>query len=308
MSETAFQLHVFTAVFDRLGLAIIYALAVTAIWLSPSTTLSEGARRLRLFTSVLVIILITACLDLILRTAALADVGLQDTWPYIFRVLDDSDYGYFWQWRIGMWWLMVLAALWIFATDWSRRAALIILLATMATALFESATSHAGENGLWTLANVVNTVHLVSTLIWGGTVIVYAVRVLPDLRRHREGRQTGTAVERLSSVAGVALALVLLSGVFNTWRQLQHFSDLWTSEYGRILLIKLALVGVMMAIGTLNRFRWVPRVVDSAAQPGGTSTAPLQFFHRVLRVDAVVFITIIIAASILGATSPPGHG
>jgi len=307
MSESVTLLHVITAVFDRLGLAIIYALALTAIWLSPSISLSEGTRRFRLFTLTLLTILITAGIDLIIRTAALADVGLQETWPYIFRVLDHSNYGYFWQWRIDMWWLILILALWVFVTDWSKRAALFIFLTAVMMALFESVTSHAGEDGLWSAANLINTVHLISTLVWGGAVIVYALLVVPDLRRRNEGRQTSMAVLRLSSLATVALALVLLSGLFNTWRQLEQVSDLWSTEYGQALLIKLCLVAVMMGIGAMNRFRWVPQLVDCTTRTGNKDQASAQLFQRILRIDSLVFILILIAASILGTISPPGH-
>lgn len=308
MEDSASFLHIATAVFDRLGLAVIYALALTSLWLSPTVSLSEGARRFRLLGPALLIVMLTAGTDLLLRTAALADVGLQETWPYIFRVLDHSDYGQFWQWRIDLWWLLLLVTLWIYATDWSNRAAMIILFAVLATFLFESATSHAGENGIWTLANLVNTVHLASTTIWGGAVIVYALLVVPELLRNRDARRTRLAVRRLSSLATVALVLVILSGIYNTWRQLEQPADLWTSEYGRILLAKLGLVAIMMAIGAMNRFRWVPRVVEHANDPGNAGTVPLQQFHQVLRIDSAVFILIIIAASLLGTTSPPGHG
>jgi len=308
MTESIRYLHVIMAVFDRLGLAVIYALALTSLWLAPTLSLSEGRRRFRLFAVAMLIILLTAGIDLVLRTAALADVGLRETWPYIFRVLDHSDYGHFWHWRIDLWWLLLLVALWIYATDWSNKAALFILFAVLATFLFESATSHAGENGLWTLANLVNTIHLASTAIWGGAVIVYALLVLPDLLRKRDTGRTRAAALRLSSLATAALALVILSGIFNTWRQLEHLADLWTSEYGQVLMIKLGLVAIMMAIGAMNRFRWVPRVVAHADEPGDAGKVPLQNFHQVLRVDSLVFILIIIAASLLGTISPPGHG
>jgi len=307
MDDSIRYLHVITAVFDRLGLAAIYALALATLWLAPTTSLSEGTRRFRLVAVAMLIILLTAGIDLVLRTAALADVGLQETWPYIFRVLDHSDYGHFWQWRIDLWWLLVLVALWIYATDWSNRAAMLMLIVVLITFLFESATSHAGENGLWSLANLVNTVHLASMAIWGGAVIVYALFVLPELLRKRDVRRIRTTVLRLSSLATVALVLVILSGLFNTWRQLEQPSDLWTSEYGRILLIKLGLVAIMMTIGALNRFRWVPRVVEHADAPGNAGTAALQRFQQVLRIDSLVFVLIIIAASVLGTTSPPGH-
>lgn len=307
MDDSVRYLHVVTAVFDRLGLAIIFALALTSLWLSPPLSRSEGIRLLRLFGLTLLIILLTASIDLVLRTASLADVGLQETGPYIFRVLEHSDYGKFWQWRIGLWSILLLVSVWIYARDWSNWTATIILFAVVTTFLFESVTSHAGENGLWTLANLVNTVHLVSTAIWGGAVIIYALLVLPELLRNRDAGRTSVAVLRLSSLATMALLFVILSGVFNTWRQLEHPADLWTSNYGRVLLLKLGLVAIMMAIGAMNRFRWVPRVVDHADTSSNNDTTPLQHFQKILRIDSLVFLLILIAASYLGTMSPPGH-
>jgi len=58
----------------------------------------------------------------------------------------------------------------------------------------------------------------------------------------------------------------------------------------------------------MNRFRWVPRVVEQADAPGNDGTKSLQHFQQVLRIDSLVFVLIIIAASLLATTSPPEHG
>jgi len=127
--------------------------------------------------------------------------------------------------------------------------------------------------------------------------------VLPELRRQGWPAQTAAVATRLSTLATSALALVVLSGVYNSWRQLGKLSDLWTTEYGWLLLLKLGLVALMMIIGALNRFRMVPRI---AAVHGDVARVS-QPFLQILHLDSVIFTTVLVVAVVLGMQMPPAH-
>ena len=71
------------------------------------------------------------------------------------------------------------------------------------------------------------------------------------------------ALERFSRLIPVPLILLIASGVVLAFVQLDRPDALWTTAYGRVLSIKIALVLVLLALGTLNRYALVPRLMQS---------------------------------------------
>lgn len=294
---------------DRAALALVVGTAATWLYLLPAGS-STGARApLPQLALAVGLLALTGAADLLVRTAALADVGLGAAWPYLGRALTHSDYGGFWQLRALAWAGLLGFTLFI---GWGGpvRAALWGIAAGAVTMLFTaSATGHAGDAGALSLPNLVNVLHVTAACLWGGGVLVYAARVLPALRRPDIPPLTlALTATRLSTLAGAALAAVLATGAYNTWRQLPDWPSLWESGYGRVLLIKLTAVGVMMGIGAWNRFRTVPAIETWARGPGPAAKGdPARRFLRVLRVDAVVFLLVLAGAALLGMQTPPGH-
>jgi len=242
-----------------------------------------------------------------LRTAVMADVPALQAGGFIPGVLGHSDYGCYWQWRAGSWLCRALLSVWIHCRGWKTLPTLLILAAMVSTLPLLSVTSHAGDDGLVSPANVMNGLHLLGISLWGGAVMLYALMVLPEQRNNRRSSNQALTATRLSTLATVALAVVIISGIYNTWQQLNTLADLWLTAYGRVLVLKLALVMMMMAIGALNRFYWVPDVVAWYRQGGQHWGAASERLLQVLRFDSVVFITILVVAVILGTQSPPGH-
>ena len=296
------------AVLDHLAQALILVLSVATLWLAPPVSRSDSDRRGRLLVTMVVIMAFCAGIDLLLRTAVMADVDPGQAWGFIPRVLAHSDYGFYWLWRAGIWLLLLAVAFRIIACGWSRLTAALLLIASLATMLLVSVTSHAGEDGLWSVINLVNWLHLVSISLWGGAVVTYALIVMSELRKQADPEQMAVTAERLSTLATAALVVVMLSGIFNSWQQMNTFSQLWSTDYGRVLVIKLVLVAIMMCIGALNRFHWVPKLAASCREAGLQWGASSSRLLQVLRVDSAVFLVILIVAVILGGQSPPAHG
>lgn len=292
---------------DYSAQALILVLLVSALWLAPPLSSAGSILRGWLLFVMIMILALCACVDLILRTAVMADVDLSETWNFIPKVLMRSDYGFYWRWRVGVWVVMLLAALWILIRGWSFLSVWLLLIASLVTTLLTSVTGHAGEDGLLTVANMVNWLHLVSISLWGGAVIVYAVVVMPEIRKQGDSGQAATAIGRLSTLATMALGVVLLSGIFNSWRQLNELSELWTTSYGWVLMTKLVLVAIMMLIGALNRFHWVPKLLAWQRDRGESWGAPAHHLLQVLRLDSALFIAILMAAVVLGFQPPPSH-
>lgn len=296
---------------DRAALALVIGAAATWLYLLPAGHGGEETARapLPVLFLALALLALTGAGDLLARTAALADVGLDAAWPYLGRVLTHSDYGAFWLLRAGAWVALCVLALRIARRGAGRPAAWGTAAGAVAIIFAASATGHAGDDGALTLPNLVNVLHVTAVGLWGGTVLVYALRLLPRLRRPGLPAQAlALSATRLSTLAGAALAAVLASGIYTAWRQLPDWSSLWESDYGRVLLLKLTAVGVMMAIGAWNRFLIVPAIEAGARSAGpAVDVGPALRFLRVLRVDAAAFLLALAGAALLGMQMPPGH-
>jgi len=298
--------HVINKSFDYFVFSLIFAFSLLALWLPKSFTISHSTFAKTLLFIAILTTLATASIDLLFRTAILADVAPMEAFSFIPKVLDKSDYGFLWQLRIALWGVVFTVALWLIKKPSQTKLPLIILIATTLSALLMSATGHAGENGVWTLANINNWLHLIGIAMWGGCVVLYALIVLPALIRDTLSEKIASVSTTLSSIATVALALVVITGIINSWRQLQSIEALFNTPYGEILLLKLTFVAIMMGIGTFNRFILVPKI-EKQYRSSNKDLNTAHRFQRILRIDSLLFITILVAAAILGMQIPPAH-
>ena len=99
------------------------------------------------------------------------------------------------------------------------------------------------------LAPVVDLLHAGSAAVWIGGLLAL-VYVLP---REPDEPRRAAAVRRFSTSALVAVTLLGLTGVGRALTELSAVSQLWTTSYGRTLLVKTALFLPLVALGWLNR-------------------------------------------------------
>ncbi|MDE2147208.1 MAG: CopD family protein [Burkholderiales bacterium] len=224
-----------------------------------------------------------------------------------------------WQTHLGQAWLAGLAALAVAgavaATQGvARGRGGALALAALALAVFaytRSVVSHAGDAGDWSLPVAMNGLHQLLAALWLGLVLMAALRVATGAAVSPADRADAARwALALSTTATLALAGIAVTGLFNTWRaagSAAQLPALLGSGYGRILLVKLALVGVAVAMGGYNRWRVMPGLLQGlAAATGGGGAAAHRRFTRVLRTEAVVLALVLVAAVVLGSSAPPG--
>ncbi len=121
---------------------------------------------------------------------------------------------------------------------------------------------HTVTRGPRVIHAVVDLVHVTAGGVWfGGIVGLCAVAVL------RRGRTVAPLLLRFSPVASAALVLVALAGALMTLMVIDGFDDLTGTEWGRLLLIKVAAVGATALVGAYNHFVVVP-VLDASPANG----------------------------------------
>jgi copper transport protein len=102
---------------------------------------------------------------------------------------------------------------------------------------------HAGAGADPVYGAIVGWIHFSAAAVWGGGLILLLVCVLPRSRlRLRD------YVPQFSAMATVSIAVATISGSVQSWRQLQSVQALWTTDYGRFLLVKLVAFGVLMLV------------------------------------------------------------
>jgi copper transport protein len=125
----------------------------------------------------------------------------------------------------------------------------VAMLVTGAAALTVSAAilGHAGAGGDSWLAIPVTAIHLLVMTAWLGGLITLVVAVLP--------RRDTDNLRRWSAMAAVCVGTLVLTGVYQAWRQIYPVAALWSTTYGITLISKLALVLGMLTLAYIARRR-----------------------------------------------------
>lgn len=161
-------------------------------------------------------------------------------------------------------------------------------------------SGHAATGDLVPVALVADLVHVGAVGLWlGGLLVVLAValpRAQPDeLRR---------VVPRFSSIAFASVAALVVTGVFQSWRQVGGLDALTQTTYGHLLLAKLALFAVMVGFGYLGR-RWVQRGYRGESVDVGADDAEVVAgYRRSIRVETALGIAILAVTALLVNAQP----
>jgi copper transport protein len=133
-----------------------------------------------------------------------------------------------------------------------RRA--MALLALIGTGLALAATGHAASARPRYLTMPAVFLHGVSLAFWIGALLPLAFA----MRGPRE-RAVGMLM-RFSRAIPFAVAALLASGLLLAIIQLERLDALWSTDYGRVLAIKLALVVALLLLALWNRLWLTPRI------------------------------------------------
>ena len=204
--------------------------------------------------------------------------------------------------RQGVFWYSNLAAIAIlFAAHFAgcaRKRPIVswfVLVAISVVALTKTASSHAADEGDFTLVELSQFLHLLATAVWAGTILVSGFVIAPFMARIVSPEILWNFGGRLSRTVTWAVVVLVLSGIYTSDRELSgSLSSLWRSAWGRILLLKIAFVGVALCLGAASRIRCVRRAAthERAAM-----------FAGFLRAEAAAMAAILCISGLLANTS-----
>ncbi|MGV9900132.1 copper resistance CopC/CopD family protein, partial [Streptomyces tendae] len=117
-------------------------------------------------------------------------------------------------------------------------------------ALTWAAAEHASAGIQVPVAMTSSVLHLLAAAVWLGGLVA----LLTTLRASRPAPDAAT-VARFSRTAFTAVTVLVVTGVYQSWRGLGSWEALTGSTYGRLLLAKVVLVAVLLAVAAVSR-RW----------------------------------------------------
>lgn len=180
---------------------------------------------------------------------------------------------------------------------WLRRSRALLwpaLAIALALASGFSLSGHsASEPNSTPLSVTVDWVHIGAASIWIGGLVTLALigwRLDRSLRRD--------AFLRFSRMATVLVGVVLAAGIYLGVLRLAALSELWTTTYGRVLMLKIVLVGLAVAWGAAHHLLVRPRLERGVALPGG------RVGHSLIG-ESLVGVAVLLVAAVLANTAPP---
>ncbi len=247
--------------------------------------------------------LVISGLGLLALTASMAGTGLLAVDRETLRmVLSETPPGSAFLVRFAALGVALFAAL----SSGGGRGRLAVIAAAGGAALATVAwTGHGAmdEGGRGWVHLAADILHLLAAAYWTGAIAT----LLASLRRPTDPvrlRQAARALAGFAGTGSVLVAVLIVTGAINGWMLLgiAGLPTLPATLYGRLLIAKLALFGVLLAIAAANRWRLTPRL--DAALVGGDLPAAVRALRRSIGIELATVLLVLAIVAWLGMMSP----
>ncbi|HXY30344.1 MAG TPA: CopD family protein [Gemmatimonadaceae bacterium] len=182
----------------------------------------------------------------------------------------------------------------------ARRRWLVAAAALATVALSLALSGHAGGAPEHAPVLVLaDALHVLAMGCWLGTLFVLVAAATPLVMGSASAERVPTVAALINAFSPFALAsgsVILLTGVLAAWAHLPSFGSLLTSDYGRVLLLKLGVLAVLAFVGAFNWLVMRPRLADDAS---------VAAIRRSALVELVLAAIVLGVAAVLVGTSPP---
>jgi copper resistance protein D len=248
---------------------------------------------------------------LVLQAERMSELSLGQVFQQgaVWTVLSETDFGYAWMVRLVMAGLLAAMLPWLGP---SRRtwlcclsAAAIAVSAGLTGTLAWAGHGAAGSDIEGAIHLASDILHLIAAAAWGGALVPLAL--LLHAARRDPGEASAviarTAVLRFSPLGILSVGTLVATGALNTWVLAGSVPALVGTDYGRLLLVKVALFLVMLSFGAINRLWLTPHLAHAASASAAADA--LRQIERNSLIEAGLAAIIIAIVGLLG-TLPPG--
>jgi len=245
--------------------------------------------------------------------------GAADLLRAAYQVIDPTDLGSLIQFLIGtrygnMTLLKILLtplflmSVFRLSTSYPRLAQAGAALCGLALLTTLSLTSHAAAKpGVVPVLS--ETIHLAGAVVWGGGLLYFALLPWKTIRQETEthGRFLWKLVERFSTIALVAVCLLVISGTVLAFLHVYGLPAFSDTPYGRILSLKIAVFLLTLGVAGWQLMRLSPALKRQArTRIPSTVYTLLGRCAALVRTEAAMLLGAILLAAVL-TTLPPAE-
>jgi putative copper export protein len=211
----------------------------------------------------------------------------------------------------------------------TRLALIVLFCLDTIIAFTESASGHAADKGDFSVAEIMDWLHLQGALVWAGGIFVLSFVILPhgsDMS-NQAFHTLARRVARFSGIAGIAVFSVVLTALYNALVYVGSVQALVRTSYGLTIATKTALLFLLLLLAAYNRYVSVPNLGQlaglDAAKTGflprlvkqfyssfslnKTGVNILIFFKRAVRFEAFLMLGLLLCAALLRHEIPARH-
>jgi copper transport protein len=178
-----------------------------------------------------------------------------------------------------------------------------------------SMASHAAAEPSAALAVSLDWLHLSAMVAWLGGLIPFALAVRAARRNHEAGESDpvptmplNLLVARFSWLTAPCVAVLTLTGIYSYYLHIDRLDLLAATTYGRALLVKLGLFGVLLLLGGLNLFVLSTRLRAALNRPATHSAHSghrlARAFGRSVRAELIAGALLLLAVGAMTSVAP----
>jgi copper transport protein len=265
---------------------------------------SARSRRLALLSGI--VLLIGTLYTAIAQAATAADVPLWGVFGQpLFDLLSRGRFAALWWARLALVLLALGLVSWRGVRRWPGRVALV---ATAGALLTSSLNSHSAAlvSGAY-LGVAADWLHFIGVAAWVGGLpsLVYVLPIAVQASQGIGDRVLALAVQRFSQLAVVSVALIVVTGTFQSWLQVGSWDGLIQTTYGLSIAAKIGLLVLMLLLGAFNLLIVRPGLAQRAGAAGSTAVSALaRRFAMAVRAEVGLALLVLGVAAVLTGTSP----
>jgi putative copper resistance protein D len=265
-------------------------------------------RSLRIVWATLALTVLSGAAWLLLQAAAMSGRPLVEAIAdgVVFVVLSKTQFGMISSLRFALVILLMVSLMVARARSWAW-----FMAATLAAGLVAAIawTGHAaGTVGTKAPIHLAcDALHLVAAAAWIGSLV--PLGLLLRWARLKGGEHglsiAAQAARRFSALGIISVGVLLASGLVNSWILVGSVAGLTGTDYGRLVVAKLALFAAMVSIAAVNRTRLTPRLFETAGS--GMPVNAMRQLSRNITIELVLGLSIFAVVGALGTLHPAIH-
>lgn len=203
---------------------------------------------------------------------------------------------------------------------------LLAIFAAGAASIFSnSMLSHnSAATFLPSVAVFADWVHFMAVSTWVGGLFYFSAILLSSIKSEKEDKSAyhlSVILPQFSLIASASLGIIGVTGIYMAWIHLHTLDSLFYTQYGNNLIIKLSAALPMVLFGAYHQVKLHKSILLMASIGGSrkgsqqhmnttnnnTANNAVSKFGRTVKIESVIGIVVLFAASLLTITSPPSQ-